>query len=57
MHTPCLGKVPHWDHGQITLNGKKSGSSRLIREALSLGKGIVLMNLCRGSLTAIGASK
>lgn len=22
MHTPCLGKVPHWDHGQITLNGK-----------------------------------
>lgn len=48
MHTTCLGKVQRHDHGQITLCGK-SGSSGLIPDAFSLGKSIVLMNLCRGS--------
>lgn len=47
MHTPCLGNVQRQDHGQIALCGKSS-SSGLIPDAFSLGKKIVLMNLCRG---------
>lgn len=55
MNTPCLGKVQRQDHGLITLYGKP-GFSGLIPDAFSLGRSIVLMNLCRG-VGQLGANR